>query len=171
MTQKNSTWHELKNVKIGDYGEHLVRKYLEERGYICYKPVTDGAHLVDFLFYKKDTGIITAGEVKTKPRRRKYPDTGFNKQHYDIYKKFSDEHNMRLFMFFCDETAGGIYGNYLDELDKSRLDDGRLYPVNEADKFGNVIRYYPLSAMLPVAVFSSEEKEKFINLRSNKNAA
>ena len=164
MTQENSEWHERREVKIADYGEKLIREYLEDENYICYKPVTDGAHLFDLLIYRKDTGVMAA-EVKTKPRRNKYPDTGFNYRNYECYKQFTEEHNIKMFVYFIDELEGKIYGNYLDELDKPRISSGKKYPLDS-----NSIRYYPLDAMKIIRLLTDDEKNELRKLQEiNKN--
>ena len=165
MIQKNSTWHDKKETKIGDYGEKLVKAYLEANGCICYRPETDGAHLMDFLVYKRDKSVMAA-ECKVKAIRCKYPDTGFNLRNYKLYKKFTDEHNIRMFIFFIDEVKGKIYGNFLDVLDQKRICNGREYPLNEKTKYNVVIRYYPYEAMIKLKKLSNEELDYFQKLRS-----
>ncbi|MBQ7594066.1 MAG: hypothetical protein IJU48_06920 [Synergistaceae bacterium] len=159
MTQENSEWHDRREVKIADYGEKLIQEYLEGENYICYKPVTEGAHLFDFLIYRKDSGVMAA-EVKTKPRRNKYPDTGFDYRHYEGYKRFSEEHNMKMYVFFVDELEGKIYGNSLEELDKPRISSGKNYPLDS-----NSIRYYPLEAMRIHRLLTDEEKSQLRQLQ------
>lgn len=152
MIPRNSAWHEQQKTKIGDYGEELVMTYLESRGHVCYKALTDKAHLLDYFIYQKDREVIAA-EVKTKPSRKKYPDTGFDYRHYEGYKKFTTEHNMRMFIFFVDDEKGEIYGNFLHELDKPR----KQYPLDEMTRYGQIIRYYPLEAMIKIRPLTQSE--------------
>ena len=168
MTPKNSAWHERHETKIGDYGEKLIREYLKNLGCICYEPSTDGAHLCDFFMFNRDKSVIAA-EVKTKPARKKYPDTGFDLKHYNGYKKFTEEHSINMFIFFVDEDCGKIYGNYLHELDKPRVSNGMSYPSEERTKYGQVIRYYPLEAMIPIRELTSEEICELKRLRSDRS--
>lgn len=156
MTQKSSAWHEQQKVKIGDYGEELVRNFLEEKRCVCYKPLTDASHPFDFLASRRDLGTF-AVEVKTKPSRRKYPDTGFDVRHYKGYKQFTEEHSMNMFVFFVDVEKGLIYGNYLHELDKPRISNGDAYPFEEFTKHGGMIRYFPLEAVIPVRKLTDDE--------------
>lgn len=168
MTSKNSAWHEQRKTKIGDYGERLIREHLEKLGCICYKSVTDGPHPCDFFMFNRDKHVI-AVEVKTKPARKKYPDTGFDLRHYNGYKKFTEEHSMYMFIFFVDEERGEIYGNYLHKLDETRISNGMSYPTEERTKYGQIIRYYPLSAMIPIRKLSREEICELKRLRSDKS--
>lgn len=156
MTQINSAWHDKKETKIGDYGEALIKKYLEDLKFICYKPVTDGSHLFDFLIYREDKSPI-AVEVKTKPSRNKYPDTGFDYRHYLRYKRYTEETNTRMIIYFVDSIKGEIYGNYLDELDKPRRSQNISYPRDEYIG-GREIRYFPLEAMKKIRDLTDNEK-------------
>lgn len=168
MIPTNSAWHEKRETKIGDFGELLIREYFEQKGCICYKPVTDGAHLFDFLMLMPNKKTI-AVEVKTKPSRTKYPDTGFNLKQYNGYKKFTDEHNVPIFIFFVDENKGAIYGNYLHELDKPRVSNGIAYPFEEPTRYGQTIKYYPLEAMLAVRELTCNEISELKRLRGEEN--
>ena len=107
-----------------------------------------------------------AAECKVKAIRRRYPDTGFNLRNYELYKKFTAEHNIRMFIFFIDEVKGKIYGNFLDVLDQKRICNGREYPLNEKTKYNVVIRYYPYEAMIKLKKLSNEELAYFQKLRS-----
>lgn len=164
MIPTNSAWHEQTSVKIGDYGEKLVRDFLEAKDYICYKAVTSGAHLMDYLIYRKDKGVIAA-ECKVKAIRRKYTDTGFDFRSYERYKNFADEHKMRMFIFFIDEAKCEIYGNFLDVLDKKRVFNGKEYPCNEKTSEGKIIRYYPYGAMIKIKNLTCEEVNFFSAIR------
>ena len=166
MIPISSAWHEKRETKIGDFGETLIREHFEQNGCICYKPVTNGAHLFDFLMLMPDKKTI-AVEVKTKPSRTKYPDTGFNFNQYNGYKNFADEHNIPIFIFFVDENKNAIYGNFLHELDKSRISNGFLYPFEEKTRFGQTIIYFPLNAMLLVRFLTSYEIAELKRLRGD----
>ncbi len=165
MTQGNSMWHDKPEVKIGDYGEELVRSFVESKKYICYKAVTDRAHLVDYFIFRNDKGVIAA-EVKTKPRRRKYPDTGFDSRSYEAYKKFTDEHNMKMFIFFVDTAERSIYGNFLHKLDEIHKTERKVYPLEEQTKDGRVIRYYSLDSMIHITDLSEDEIKTLEGLRN-----
>ncbi len=73
---------------------------------------------------------------------------------------------MKMFLFFVDFMKGEIYGNYLEELDKERVSNGKQYPLNEATKYGQVIRYAPLSAMVSVAKLNEEELKELHRLQT-----
>ena len=164
MIRTDSAWHKHRKVKIGDYGEALVQSHVESKNFICYRPDTDGAHLCDFFILGKGIGTIAA-EVKTKPMRDKYPDTGFNIRHYERYKQLSDEHNMRVFVFFVDEKLKWIYGNYLDVLDTPFYEDYG-YPRNEVTDWG-AIRYYHIDSMKLIRPLTDEELLTFKELRGS----
>ena len=155
MIQENSTWYDKPEVQKGDRGEKIVQNILERLGYICYKSVSNKSHPYDFEARKNNIKFYV--EVKTKPRRRKYPDTGFNYRHYQIYKRVCEEDNIRMFICFVDIVQKMVYGNYLDVLDKDYVDNNCLYPFNESTKQGELIRYFPLSVMKPIKNLSEEE--------------
>lgn len=149
MKQTNSNWQERKTVKKGNLGEKLIKKYLEKKGCIVYKPITDGAHYFDYLA-TKDNKKIYIVEVKTKPRRKYYSDTGVDIKHYKIYKKIKEEHNLKLFIYFVDEIKGTIYGNELNELCKE-VEDKR-YPMKQKG-----IIYFHLDNMIELAKLTKED--------------
>ena len=163
MTLTNSEWHSKIEVQKADYGEKLVQDFLEKQGYVCYKPVTDAAHLIDFLVFQ-DKKFKFGVEVKTKPKFKNYPATGFDYRHYLQYKKFTADEERPLFICFVDETIGAIYGNFLHVLDEPREYCGMDYP-NQFSKNGVSIRYYPLSAMRLIRKLTSSETEKLKNFK------
>jgi hypothetical protein len=131
---------------MGELGERFVKLLLERKGFIVYRPDTGGAHWIDIIALKdKDRAI--AMDVKTKSRRTYFPDTGVNQRQFYEYLRFSKKHNMPFYLVFVDEMMGQIYGNTLDELEIQRIVGGHQYPLVSEDRFGNQIRYWPLSAM------------------------
>lgn len=141
-------WNKRKPVQKGNLGEQIVKKYLEQRGYIVYQPVTEGAHAFDKLCVSKDKKDIFIAEVKTKPHRLYYPDTGINTRNLQEYKYIQEKHSINVFIFFVDEVAQQVYGNTLYELEKPRtvtdyLGNKYTYPKEEF----NHITYFPLDAM------------------------
>lgn len=125
----------------GEYGESIVRRLFEEKGYIVYNPKTKGAHPFDIFALNTGKPCIAA-DVKSKPRRILYPDTGISLKHYNIYLNFSKAHSMEFWIIFVDQNSGDIYGNTISKLDVPRIIDNRTYPLNE-DK----TRYWPVKAM------------------------
>lgn len=155
----NSQWHNLREVKKGDYGELLVKSLLERDGYILYRPVTDGAHGFDSYAYKNGR-IEFAVEVKTKPKCKKYPETGFEERHYQRYMRLSKENNIPVKVFFVDEDLGEIYGNFLHELDKPYVDptQSKPYPKVVGHTGGvKLTRYFPMKHMITFKKLSQTE--------------
>lgn len=169
MIQKNLEWHNLPEVKIGDYGEQLVRNILERHGFKVYQAITEGAHLIDFIV-ENNKKLIFAVEVKTKPMMIKYRETGFNYKHYEHYRDFSLRAHMPVLIVFVDSSKGKIYGNFLSVLDEPRIQDGIKYPKTMPAKFyktGDLIRYYPEDAMLFIAKLSDSDCQ---NLQRSRTA-
>lgn len=108
-------WCDKFQVKKGDFAEVIVHKYLENKGYVVYKPSTEGSHAFDRLAIKNKEKVIIA-EIKAKAKLNKYDETGFELRHYNDYKKISERHNLPVFIFFVDEMLKEIYGNFLHVL-------------------------------------------------------
>jgi hypothetical protein len=115
-------------LKKGAIGEALIQSILEKRGWVVYKPITDGAHAFDMLSIR-DKKAAVAIDVKTKPRLNKWNATGVNQSHFVEYQKFSQKHNMPFWIIFVDEGLRRIYGNDLEELEKPRRVDGFSFPA------------------------------------------
>lgn len=141
----------------GDYGEILVRKFLESKGYVIYQPTTPAPHPVDMIACRNGK-VAFAMEVKTKPACKKYPETGIETYLYGCYKHFSKAAGMAVFLAFVDEERGEIYGNYLHELDKPTLYKGMHYPktIRYADSKIHM-RYFPLGNMRHLRYLTEKE--------------
>lgn len=129
----------------GLIAEEIVRSHLEQRGWVVYKPITNMSHGFDFIATKDWTNAI-ALDIKAKARMNKYPATGIDLCYYRSYKTFSEKYNMPFWVVFCDELSRTIYGNTLTELDKSRVVDGKSYPIDLGS-----IRIWPINAMIHIA--------------------
>jgi len=110
-------WQDKTEVKRGNIGEKLVKDYLESLGCIIYEPVTDGSHLFDKLVLHPTRKLFIC-EVKTKPARLKYPDTGVDIRHYNSYKSVMNNYKLDVLLVFVDDLNRSMYGNWLSELDK-----------------------------------------------------
>ena len=150
------SWEDKKEVKKGNIGERLVNQYLESRGWVIYKPITNKAHAFDKLCLKGKETLIIA-EVKTKSRMNSYNATGFDTKHYEQYKKISEKYRMEVFVFFVDEGLGKIYGNKLSILSKHYEARDGIYP-RKLNK-GKII-IFSLEAMQPIANLKQESIEE-----------
>jgi hypothetical protein len=156
MEQKliNSNWENKIEVKKGNIGEDIVEKYIEKLGYIIYKPVTEKAHPFDRLCVKNKIDIFVA-EIKTKPKRTYYPDTGFNHNHYEDYKRIQKK-GIKVYIFFVDEDSGDIYGNWLSELSEQKKikHNNKIieYPLIQ-----NNIIYFPIISMKKITNLDNEQ--------------
>lgn len=160
-----SSWDDKLTVRKGALGESLVRKFLEEAGYIVYEPKTEGAHAFDKLCVSRDKKVLFIVEVKTKPHRLKYPDTGIDIRHYQEYLHIQEKYGVDVLIFFVDEFKKQIYANKLKELDRERTvwHDGRRldYPLEQGG-----IRYYPLEAMKKVCDLNAGQAAQIEGLSS-----
>jgi hypothetical protein len=153
-------WEEMPQVKMGNLGEQIVREYFIEKGIVPYLPAKGtGPHPFDFLCASRDKKRIFIAEVKTKPARLYYPDTGFNLSSWYTYLNISEEYNMDIWVFFVDTNRCSIYGNKLKELKKPRAIEynGKQlnYPLAQ-----NRIIYFPLEAMVKIRALTVEQKLK-----------
>lgn len=153
---RSSPWSDRPQVKKGTLAEALVRRHLEQRGLVVYEPVTDGAHPFDKLCSTSDKRSLVIAEVKAKPCRRFFPDTGINVRNWEDYKAIRAKHRLQVFIYFTDEDIGAIYGNTLSELEQPREIDHNgktlTYPLIHAG-----IVYFPLAAMRLVDRLSDKE--------------
>ena len=148
-------WNGRVSVKKGKLGEDIVRQYLESKGYVIYSPETNGSHPFDKLCINHNGNEIFIAEIKSKPHRIYYPDTGINKNHFLKYKFIQDKYSIDVFLFFVDEISKSIYGNWLSKLIKPRKD----YPLEQ-----NGIIYFPLDIMLQIAKLEDKQVEELKSL-------
>jgi len=149
---KLGNWQDKATVKKGDFGEKIVRNYLEGKGFIIYEPLTDGAHSFDKLAIKNKRTIVIA-EVKSKARMNFYNATGIDIKHFKEYKFIGEKYNLPVYLFFVDEMLGKIYGNKLSELLKP-VEDDLKYPNTE--KVKNII-LFSLNSMVDIHILTKIE--------------
>jgi len=161
-------WEDRPEVQKGNIGEKLVDEYLLRKGIVPYRPIVSQAHPFDRLCASADKKRIYVAEVKTKPRREFYPDTGIDWHHFNDYVFIAMQHSMDVFIYFVDEILKSIYGGELiSSLAQTRQvkHQGRVltYPLKQ----GKII-YFPLVAMECVAELSDEVCEELAALRRTK---
>ena len=141
---------------MAQIAEAIVRRHLEAKGLIVYEPVTGKAHPFDKLCAARDKRTLVIAEVKAKPSRRFFPDTGINLHHWEEYREIRKKHRIEVLIYFVDEDAAAIYGNKLSILEEPRVveDNHRTlrYPLVQ-----NGIIYFPLAAMQVVAHLNDAE--------------
>lgn len=162
MTQRN---FEIALAK-GEVGEMVVRAHLEKKGWVVYKPHTEGAHAFDILaIFQKKTAI--ALDVKAKSRMNKYPATGINQNHFEEYLAFSEKHLMPFWVVFVDEMQRTIYGNELGALEVPRVVSGVSYPFIMKTSYSPV-RLWPLEAMKHIADLDGVTASQLVSLNQRK---
>lgn len=152
----------------GIVGEDIVFTWLRELGHTIYRPNDDNKrHPIDALIMHREKLVIVAADIKTKPRRLHYPDTGINFSHYGEYCYIKNINKIRVYLFFVDEHLNEIYGNYLDKLEERReiLHNGErlIYPRRERG-----IIYFPLEAMRHIGNLQYEETNKLKEMSGSK---
>lgn len=157
---------DLPGVKKGNLGEQIVDEWLDKQGLIVYEPSTDNAHGFDRLVSVDKSSLVIV-EVKTKPKRLYYPDTGINIKHFEGYKKVSEKHSIPLCIFFVDEILKQIYCGWLSELvqEKQIKWKGKriTYPLTNKE-----IVYFYQPRMKVIHHLTDDEAEQ-IKLLSNRS--
>ena len=148
---------DLPQAKKGALGESIVDVLIRSRGnWIPYKPTTDRVHPFDRLVAGGDKSTIFIADVKAKPRRKYYPDTGIDVSAYNTYQAISRKHRLNVFLFFVDEDEGEIYGEFINKLDHPRIiHHGKKtiqYPLVQ-----NGIRYWPRASMRSFGALTKEQ--------------
>ncbi len=145
-------WEDKAEVKKGNYGESLVDAYYIEKGYMPYIPSCPGAHTIDRMYCKKSTTDIFIADIKTKPFRNCYPDTGLNTKHLNEYILAAANIGVDVKLIFVDEKARQIYGNSLTNLIKPVEFGGRIYPWEHGKQ-----TYFLVSSMIKMRDLTEEE--------------
>lgn len=83
-------------LKIGAMGEQWVKAWLEASGRYVYVPGKVGSHPIDFVVLEA-SGALWACDVKTYPRRARYPDTGIDANDWEKYAQIASVVPVRLF--------------------------------------------------------------------------
>ena len=158
-------WNDKPQVKKGNLGEKIVDEYFEGQKYIIYKPITNAPHLIDRLYVKDKKQLIFA-DVKTKAKRNKYPDTGFNHKHYEEYKMLQ-EMGLMVWIFFVDEAEGTVYGNTLEELSKECIIQHNGKTIKYPWIWGEII-YFHRDIMDVIHLLSEGEVEEIKSYNTRK---
>lgn len=106
--EMNQTNIEQKGIK----GEQWVSKNLRELS--CFVQ-NRGQHRFPFDLLVSKNGKEFGVQVKYKEPRIHYPDTGFEKWRWEMYKKWQNENEKKMLILFTDNSKK-IYGNWLDNL-------------------------------------------------------
>ncbi len=147
-------WNKRKKTKKGNYGENLVKTYLTKKGYMIYEASNpDEVHPIDQIILFKNK-IICFIEVKTKPKRVMYNDTGIDWTTHCNYLEFGDMNNLPVFIVFVDESIGWAYGEYITSLAMSGVKE-------------NGMIYFPLKSMKMLFKISEEDRENLKKLSSS----
>jgi len=109
-------WQDKTQVKKGNIGEDIIVNFLENKGFIVYKPITKNkAHWID-IFATKNKNEIYAIDVKTKARFNKWKAQGIDVKHYEDYKRLQKKCNINFYLFFVDEKNGEVHCADLNKL-------------------------------------------------------
>lgn len=148
---QNNNWQDKPEVKKGNIGEVIIRKYLEDKGYVIYEPVTDGAHHFDKVI-SRNKKFLAIAEIKTYERLKFKDETGINLKNYKEYLNIEIE----VFVFFVDYVTKTIYGNKLKILNKEINIKGKSYPYVMESKTGKKMMFH-LDVMKTISTLTDEQ--------------
>lgn len=98
-----------KSLKKGQIGERIIWEFLEDRGWIVYKPYTENKpHYFDIIATRNKEKVI-AIDVKTKARFNKWAAQGININHYEQYLHFVKTTNVPFYLVFIDDKIGDVH--------------------------------------------------------------
>ncbi len=144
-------WLKKKEVLKGTLGEEIVLNWFKNNhpDYIIYRPESNKAHWFDFLLTNKKKNKMFILEIKTKPKRVFFNDTGINLNHFQEYLALQNKYKLDVFIVFVDEKERCAYGNYLQQLLKPIKIKKIEYPYfdNNNKKGSGKIVYFPLDNM------------------------
>lgn len=132
---------ELGSTIKGEYAEGIIYKYLSDKGYIVYKPIRDESHPIDVICFSGSS--ITFIDIKSKPHRKYYEDTGLDLKDYNKYKSL--ESKGKVVLIFVDELSGSVYGGTITRLEKPCKVGKTEYPLR--GKCNEEVIYFPLKNM------------------------
>lgn len=162
-----NNFNELTTTKKGNLGESIVDKYLLGKNIIPYipHPENETAHPFDRLCASRDKKNVFIAEVKTKPSRNFYPDTGFDLRSYKQYKFIENKYGIEIWVFFVDENIKKVYGNKLSKLETPTeiTYNGKIlkYPLIQ-----NNIIFFPLKHMNNICDIDEKLSQKLKSLSS-----
>jgi hypothetical protein len=111
------SWQDKIEVQKGNIGEAIVDRELIKQGWHPYAPAElERPHPFDRLYVRGEEFILV--DVKTKPRRRFYPDTGIDLRHYHKYMMASRRMCMPIHLAFVDQFLRKAYWAPLAELEQ-----------------------------------------------------
>jgi len=156
-------------VEKGKYAEEkVIRPQLIREGWMAYETQDEYATL-DSWWLHKFTKKIMALQVKAKPARTHYPDTGFDTSSYRNYLDIMRTNGQDIMCVFVDEHAELVYRQWLSVLEKPTLiywnGNNLKYPLVQKT-YGNTIIYYPVEIMEKWFCLSGEQTARLIALSS-----
>jgi hypothetical protein len=132
-------FNDTPQAKKGKIGEDLIKKMLQDKGWITYAPENEGAHYFDILAVLKKEKVI-AIDVKTKARLNKWPAQGIDIRHYEQYMNFVETTNVPFYLIFVDDKTGDIHAGELAKMNNFFYPNERIiaWPLSEMKLIGKL---------------------------------
>ena len=157
----NTTFNDT--LKKGYVGEDIVRKFLQQEGYVVYEPVIQEAHPFDKVAVRDKTKLYLI-EIKTKQS------TGdncyvINNSSLNTYKYFLKEYSLPMLIFFVDYNSDVKELRYtsLTNLLKPTIVNNKQYPfvINYNSK---EVCMFHMSSTKTIRSLTDEEYNTLIQL-------
>ena len=140
----------LTTTKLGKVGETYIAEFAKSKKSKAYIPAKDESYPVDSICISGNT--IWFLEVKTKPRRKWYEDTGCDLNDFKLYCTLDGP----VYILWADFITESLYGAWLDD----------LKPVLKEEK--GKYAYFPLSSMTTYRTLTTPEVEELKKLNRSK---
>jgi hypothetical protein len=143
-------WEEC--LKKGEIGESCIDAILKDRGFVAYSP-PEGSHPIDRFYLHTKTFKTIIVDVKTKSKRKLYPDTGFDLKDYEKYLQIYKNTGIKVLIIFIDQDMREIYGNTIDKLSEEVNIGGVHYPKIEGSYDGQKLIYFSIDSFKKIKKF------------------
>jgi hypothetical protein len=120
---------EMRQTHLGELAEELIlNEFVHSKGSVPYRPGNDCSHPIDSINLKPN-GEVWAMDMKCKPRRLYYEDTGIDLKYFNTYSKI--DASTPVYLLFVDTATNSIYGNWLRKLTPNFQGNLVYFPLNE----------------------------------------
>lgn len=114
-------FNNLPTTILGSFGEKYITEFAISKNSKPYIPAFKASFPVDGICISQ-TGKPFAIELKTKPRRLYYSDSGMDAIDFNTYLNF----HIPVYVLFCDHITKSMYGQWAKKLEPYQKQEGKL---------------------------------------------
>jgi len=108
---KGYNFKEREQTKMGELAEEMIlNEFVQSKNSYPFRPAIDGTHPIDSVNISQENKMW-AMDMKCKPRRKYYADTGIDLRFYNSYGEI--DKTTPVYLLFVDTYTGTIYGNWM----------------------------------------------------------